>query len=152
MEILTPLLEFTETTERIFSSSIETINTVGNVLFTENVADFYLYRKKYKEQVCDPVTNKFKDKSPFATLKSTLNFDYRLYAISSVGLTKLLQEKYAQCKQMMEISDEEIDAYREQREQIEKGMSEEESTTPNFDKIIQIHNSIDSAKSKLKLE
>ena len=152
MEVLTPLLEFTETTERIFSSSIETINTVGNVLFTENVADFYLYRKKYKEQVCDPVTNKFKDKSPFATLKGTLNFDYRLYAIPSVGLTKLLREKYAQCKQMMEISDEEIDAYREQREQIDKGMSEEGSHTPNFEKIIQIHNSIDSAKSKLKLE
>ena len=36
-----PSVDFTETTERIFSSSIETINTVGNVLFTENVAKFY---------------------------------------------------------------------------------------------------------------
>ena len=41
---LTPRVEYTETTERIFSSSIETINTVGNVLFTENVAEFYQYR------------------------------------------------------------------------------------------------------------
>ena len=64
-------------------------------------------------------------------------------------MLKDMQLKYAQCKQMMEISDEEIDAYREQREQIDKGMSEEDSTTPNFEKIIQIHNSIDSAKSKL---
>ena len=39
---LMPKTEYTETTERIFSSSIETINTVGNVLFTENVAEFYL--------------------------------------------------------------------------------------------------------------
>ena len=31
---LMPKAEYTETTERIFSSSIETINTVGNVLFT----------------------------------------------------------------------------------------------------------------------
>ena len=38
---LMPKAEYTETTERIFSSSIETINTVGNVLFTENVADFH---------------------------------------------------------------------------------------------------------------
>lgn len=29
------LIDYTETTERIFSSSIESINTVGNVLFTE---------------------------------------------------------------------------------------------------------------------
>ena len=41
---LTPRADFTETTERIFSSSIETINTVGNVLFTENVAEFYQMR------------------------------------------------------------------------------------------------------------
>lgn len=38
---LIPTVDFTETTERIFSSTIETINTVGNVLFTENVAKFY---------------------------------------------------------------------------------------------------------------
>jgi hypothetical protein len=72
--------------------------------------------------------------------------------MSSDGLTKTLRKKYAQCKQMMEISDEKIDAYREQREQIDKGMSEEESTEPSFNKILQLQNSIDSAKAKLKLQ
>ena len=37
-----PSADYTETVERIFSTSIETINTVGNVLFTENVAEFYM--------------------------------------------------------------------------------------------------------------
>ena len=50
---LLPRAEYTETTEHIFSSSIETINTVGNVLFAENVANFYSYRKSYKEKICD---------------------------------------------------------------------------------------------------
>ena len=145
-------LEYTETTERIFSSSIETINTVGNVLFTENVADFYMIRKVYKTQVCDSVFNKINVGNPFDTLKGTLDFDYKGFAILSDGLTKTMRQKYAQCKQMMEISDEEIDAYREQREQIDKGMSEEESTEPSFNKILQLQNSIDSAKSKLKLD
>ena len=152
MMVLTPWLEYTETTERIFSSSIETINTVGNVLFTENVADFYMIRKVYKTQVCDSVFNKINVGNPFDTLKGTLDFDYKGFAISSDGLTKTLQKKYAQCKQMMEISDEKIDAYREQREQIDKGMSEEESTEPSFNKILQLQNSIDSAKAKLKLQ
>ena len=42
-ELATILLngDYTETAEHIFSSNIETINTVGNVLFTENVAKFY---------------------------------------------------------------------------------------------------------------
>lgn len=43
-----PRVDYTETTERIFSSSIESINTVGNMLFTENVADFYQARQVYK--------------------------------------------------------------------------------------------------------
>lgn len=49
---LMPKAEYTETTERIFSSSIETINTVGNVLFTENVAAFYQNRQLYKTSIC----------------------------------------------------------------------------------------------------
>ena len=52
-----PSVNYTETTERIFSSNIETINTVGNVLFTENVAQFYQARRNFKTQVCDSLTN-----------------------------------------------------------------------------------------------
>ena len=63
-----------------------------------------------------------------------------------------MQHLYALCKQMMEVSDEEIDAYREQREQIDKDMSEEESSDSSYNKILQLQNSIDSAKSKLKLQ
>ena len=152
MIALTPWLGYTETTERIFSSNIETINTVGNVLFTENVADFYLFRKMYKTQVCDSIAKDIKARTPFATLKGTLDFEYAVYALTSVELTKIMQKKYTQCKQMMEVSDEEIDAYRKQREQIDKGMSEEEFTDTSFNKILQLQNTIDSAKSKLKLE
>lgn len=152
MIALTPWLEYTEATERIFSTSIETINTVGNVLFTENVADFYMFRKSYKTQVCDSVANEIKARKPFVTLKGTLDFDYTTYALVSVELTKILQKKYSQCKQMMEVSDEEIDAYREQRELIDKGMSEEKSSDPSYNKILQLQNSIESAKSKLKLD
>ena len=50
---LLPRAEYTETTEHIFSSSIETINTVGNVLFTENVAAFYQNRQHYKTMVSE---------------------------------------------------------------------------------------------------
>ena len=51
---LLPKAEYTETTERIFSSSIETINTVGNVLFTENVAAFYQMRKFSRHRSVTP--------------------------------------------------------------------------------------------------
>ena len=150
---LMPKAEYTETTERIFSSSIETINTVGNVLFTENVAEFYQNRQIYKTMVCDSLVNEFAQTVPFSTIKGTLGFNYMVYAITSSGILKDLQHLYAQCKQMMDVSDEDIDAYRDEREQMDKSMSEsDEETDSIINKIMQLQMNIDESKSKLKLE
>ena len=48
-----PQFDYTETVEHIFSTNIETINTLGNVLFTENVSELYQLRRKYKEEIKD---------------------------------------------------------------------------------------------------
>ena len=150
---LLPRAEYTETTERIFSSSIETINTVGNVLFTENVAEFYQMRKLYTTSICDSISNDLARSQPFISLKSLLNFEYSFYAIVSSGVMKDMKRKYAQCKQMMEVSDEEIEAYRKKRELIDKALSEsDEATDSIINEIMQRQTNIDEAKSKLKLE
>ena len=148
---LMPKAEYTQTTERIFSSSIETINTVGNVLFTENVAEFYQVRKYYKTSVCDSLANDLARSQPFSSLKNTLNFEYSFHAIVSSGMLKDMQRKYAQCKQMMEVTDADIDAYREQREQIDKSMMDDDSSGDSFDnRFIEIQSAIEAAKAKLK--
>ena len=152
MAQLMPKAEYTETTERIFSSSIETINTVGNVLFTENVAAFYQMRQLYKTSVCDSVYNEM-TRTPFTTLKGILDFNYLLYAIASSGILRDMQSLYAQSKQMIEVSDEEIEAYRKQREQIDKGITEsDEATDSIINELIQLQKNIDESKEKLKLE
>ena len=149
---LMPKAEYTETTERIFSSSIETINTVGNVLFTENVAEFYQMRKFYKTSVCDSITNEIIRSKPFFSLKNSLDFEYSFHAIMSSGMLKDMQRKYAQCKQMMEISDADIDAYREQREQIDKSMMDDDASGDSLEnRFLQIQETIEGAKAKLKL-
>ena len=150
---LMPKAEYTETTERIFSSSIETINTVGNVLFTENVAEFYQNRQLYKTSICDSIANDIARSQPFFSLKNSLDFEYSFYAIVSSGMMKDMKRKYAQCKQMMEVSDEEIEAYREKREQIEKGISNgDEATDSIMNEIMQQQKTIDESKAKLNLE
>ena len=150
---LLPSVEYTETTERIFSSSIETINTVGNVLFTENVAEFYQMRKLYKTSICDSITNDLARSHPLSSLKNTLNFEYSFHAVVSSGMLKDMQLKYAQCKQMMEVTDADIDAYREQREQIDKGMKDDDASGDSLvNRFIEIQSTIDEAKAKLKLE
>ena len=149
MGALIPRTEYTETTERIFSSSIETINTVGNVLFTENVAAFYQIRRDYKTQVSDSIFNEVKRGSLYATLRGILDFNLMLYAVQSSIAVSQMQRQFAQCKQMMEVSDEEIDAYREQREQIDKVMSETgEDPDSVINKILQLQRQIDEFKAK----
>ena len=152
MAQLIPQTGYTETTERIFSSSIETINTVGNVLFTESVADFYQMRQLYKTKICEPVYNEINQQTPFTTLQGTLHFDYSQYAMMSSSLLMDMRRLYGQCKQMMEVSDEELEAYRKERAQIEKSMSkEDEATDAIIYEIIELQNSIDESKAKLKL-
>ena len=153
MAHLMPKAEYTETTERIFSSSIETINTVGNVLFTENVAEFYQMRKFYKTNICDSVFNEITQKASFSTLKGTLGYQYVDDAMISNAILTDMQHLYALCKKMMEVSDEEIEAYRKEREQMEKGMSDEDDTAGStINDIMQLQKDIEDAMSKLKLE
>ena len=150
---LMPKAEYTETTERIFSSSIETINTVGNVLFTENVAEFYQMRKLYKTSVCDSIANELTRSQPFSSLKNLLNFEYSFHAIVSSGILKDMQLKYAQCKQMMEISDKDIDAYREQREQIDRSMMDDDASDDSLrNRFIEIQSAIEATKARLRVE
>ena len=144
---------YTETTERIFSSSIETINTVGNVLFTENVANFYQSRQLYKSMVCDSLLNEVRNDKPFDTLKGALDFDYHIYATISSEILLGMQHLFTQCKQMMNITDEQIGTYQKEREKMEKNVSDNnESDDSIYNSYNQLQMKINDAKEKLKLK
>ena len=148
-----PRIEFTETTERIFSTSIETINTVGNVLFTENVAEFYQARKLYKAVICDSINNRMVCNMPFVSLKGTLDFDYSYEFIVSGEIRMSMQNLFAQCKRMMDVNDEEIEAYRMERKQLQEESADESAKEDSIaKKILQLDQELREAKKKLKLE
>ena len=150
--MLMPKADYTETTERIFSSNIETINTVGNVLFTENVAKFYQSRQMYKTEVCDSLYNEITHTMPFTTLKGTLDCQYLTYALMSNEILKTMRYLYALCKQMVDVTDKQMEAYRKEREQIENGMTEtDEATDSTMNKIMELQGKIDEAKSQLTI-
>ena len=123
---LMPKLEYTDATEKIFSSSIETINTVGNVLFTENVADFYYHRDYYRRVVCDSISSFFLGNGGNAlrNLKDALEVDLTTYGYVSYGLYFDLKNRYEECKLLMNVTDEEIEVYRKKKRLIEKDMTD----------------------------
>jgi len=147
---LMPKADYNETTETIFSSSIETIHTVGNVIFTEDVAEFYKKRQSYKTMVCDSLKNEIYQRGAFSTLKGTIDVNYLFYAIINGGIRVDMQYLYARCKQMMEITDEEVDAYLRQREQIDKDKSgSAESADSVLQELLKQQEYIEEKKPKL---
>jgi hypothetical protein len=148
---LVPRVDYTEATDRIFSSSIETINTVGNVLFTENVAKFYQMRQFYKTAICDSIANELERNNPFTTIRGTVNYAYSINALLSYNILKDLRHLYALCKQIMEVTDEEIDVYQKEREQIEKGLHEEDVVSDSImNEIMELQRNIDELNVKIK--
>lgn len=148
-----PPVDYTETTERIFSTSIETINTVGNVLFTENVAEFYQARAAYKTLVCDSIMNTLKAESLFTTLQGVINFDFSEYALIGNEIKTSMQPLFDQCKQMMDVSDEEIEIYQKERQKIKKEVPvDDEARVKKSQEIIQLLDEIKAAKKKQKIE
>ena len=152
LALIIPQLDYPETTEHIFSSSIETINTVGNVLFTQNVAEFYLDRKQYKTAVCDSTQKSF-IREQKGTAKTFLNFDYLSPTLVSGELLKIMKRRFRQCQQIMDVTNEELESYRKKRLQLEKSVSgENEEGASVTEKAIQLNYEIDDAKKKLKLK
>lgn len=112
---MVPEMQYSESVENIFSSNIETIDIIGNILFSENVAQIYNIRKKYRDEVVEKLRKEF-TKSGISSYEGILDLDFVTYlSIGSFFLADA-KERMNVCKQMMDISDEELDAYSKKRE------------------------------------
>ena len=146
---LIPTVGFTETTEHIFSSSIETINTVGNVLFTENVAKFYQSRHYYKTTICDSIWSDVVKNSSLSSIKSSLEFNFIDYALMCNGYLSDMQHLFIQCQEMMKVTNEEIQTYSQKRQQMEADMKEADTeSNKKLHKLMQLQNEISKAKGE----
>lgn len=147
-----PRADYTETTERIFSSNIETINTVGNVLFTETVAEFYRDRKEYKALVCDSVEHYLFSVGSLNSAKNFLQLNYLDFSIISLNIKLVMQQLFAQCQQMMDVSDEDMAAYHVEREELWKSIPfDYEAKKKKQNEYFQLFHEIDSFKVKWNL-
>lgn len=140
-----PLMNYTETIENIFSSNIETIHTLSNVYFVEKASEFYKLRKKYNDNV-----KSFGES--YDTFIESLSFDgllafnsCRYFVISSYLLVEM-EHLYLQCKQIMKVSDEELETFYQERQRIEAESGEKEDVWQT--KIPQVRNPWQKALEK----
>lgn len=117
----TPTLLYTTTTESIFKSNIETINTIGNILFVQTVSSFYDIRRQFKAEIAE----QFARNASHALdhYESLAGFDSAQYIFYGESLLISMQRFFDQCKLMMKVEDKELEVYSKQQESIMESTS-----------------------------
>ena len=121
---LLPNIKYTETIENIFSSNIESIHTIGNVHFVEKVSEFYQLRRKYKNNVDEFVDDIVKLSG---TYEDMVGFNSLHHFVLSSYLLADMEHLNLQCRQIMKVTDEELDVFYQMRQQIEEASGDSEN-------------------------
>ena len=100
--------DFPETTENIFSTSIETFNTIGDVNFVNDVSTFYMTRHKYKELMFEELRKELVEKDIVHSLAALLSIDFPEYAYLNWEFLNDMKEQRDRCMQMMNVSEEDL--------------------------------------------
>ena len=149
--ISSPYVNYSETVERIFSTNIETINTLGNVLFAENVSDIYSLRRQYKQDIFDKYMKEFEQTEGFKRYEQAMNINYSgEYIIMSGILLNKMKEKFAQCRQMMDVSDADLATYRQKRQAMLEASAADSIRNALLEEANQNHERLMDAKEKGK--
>lgn len=106
--------KFQETTEKIFSSNIETFNIIGNVSFVSEVSDFYIMRKAYKESVFDKLSDEIESVAIASSLKTVFLVNLYDYAFDNFVYLEDMKDHRNNCMKMMNITEEEVEEFRKQ--------------------------------------
>lgn len=107
--------EFSETVENIFSSSIETFNTIGDANFVNEVSSFYIVRRKYKESVIDRLNAEMEGEGIASSLKALFDVDFPELHFTNWSFMESMKSIRDKCMRMMNISEKDLTSFNEQQ-------------------------------------
>ena len=108
-------MEFSETTENIFSSNIETFNTLGNVNFVHEVSSFYSFRHKYEEDLLVRYKKEVTESRLTESVGKVFKFDFPDYYYMNQLYLYALKNTRDLCMKMMKVSEDEMKEFSNQR-------------------------------------
>ena len=107
------------------------------------------YKSDYEHQTTYPQESIRRD--IFSSAKVMVDFDFFIYAFISTYVLKEMRKFLAESQQMMDVSDEQLEAYRKQREQLKASVSDKAYDNDSLIKnLYQLHDQIKAAKEKWK--
>ena len=142
---------FAETTEKVFSSNIETFNTLGNVNFVHEVSAFYNARRFYQEHVLDEFEKEVVGSGIMESLEGLFKVDFPTHYIANKQGLMDLQKIRNRCMQMMKVSEDELKEFSRQRVVEEDDSEEDERIREQaIQEYIEAERIIGQAKEKYK--
>ena len=141
-----PMPSYTTTTENIFRSNIETIQTIGNILFVETVSSFYDIRSRYKSEVMDRF---MEDASgALSDFEALWNLETPGYLFSSDLFLKAMGRDFEQCKLMMKVSDKDLEVFDRQQQKLREaaGLNVKEEMEQASLKVVRQRNELNQAR------
>lgn len=144
-----PILTYTTTTESIFRSNIETIRTIGNILFVETVSAFYDERNKYKTDVVE----KFQEEEEMATSRyeNLAALDAPSYVYFGEMYYQAMKRDFEECKMLMNVSEDDLDVFRKEQERLEQSLLGE-SRAEMVGRVNEERNQLEKALLKARKE
>lgn len=144
-----PLLSYTTTTENIFKSNVETISTIGNILFVETVSAFYNERDNYSKNV----VTVFQEEGPGypARYEDLAAFEAPRYLYRGDLFYQAMKRDFDECKALMKVSEEDLDVFSKERKRVEESFSGE-SMTERTKEFIQENEQRNAALQKAREE
>ena len=143
--------KFSETTENIFSSNIETFNTISNVNFINEVSEFYIQRQVYKEQVVEKLANELKEMAIYQSEKDLFEVDFPEYVLDNKLYLIMMKEKRDKCMKMMDVSEQEMEAFSQQRVTATSDLQEDSLMNALYDELKAAEDVIEPARKKYGL-
>ena len=109
------MIKFSETTERVFSTSIETFNTIGNANFVDAATKFYICRQSYKDDIVGAISRDLEEHSILMSPKALFQFDLAEYRLSHHNYLRLMKQYRNYCMQLLSISEEDMKEFAERQ-------------------------------------
>ena len=147
-----PMPAYTTTTENIFRSNIETIQTIGNILFVETVSSFYDIRSRYKSEVMDQFLEEAS--GVISDIEGLRDLETPGYLFTSDLYLKTLYRDFEQCKLMMKVSDKDLEVFDRQQQKLREaaGLNVNEETEQASLKVVRQRNELNQAREAGKKE
>ena len=103
--------DYSEITENIFSTNIETFNTIGDVNFVNEVSNFYICRRKYKETVLDCFQADLSKTHILQSINNLFKVNLPEYYYMNWIFLQGLKDSRDKCMKMMNLSEDDMKSF-----------------------------------------